>query len=243
MLISVYITIMSIFKRIKYYFLSQKEKYLQEKLKNTTKRTYRNKTSKNVLGQGADLILNSQTLKMIDEVKNKVTEIVKQTNCEPDALLNYIKSAKTQIYKIDNADKFLNLIKEEEGLIYEKQGFEALYLSLITGQGIKFKTEPMFVMRNGTIDKFYLLHNFYRWYSLQSGLEGFEYKTQKLFKKFIYENSDNLTKSLSMEEIIALKEAIARDNEASEFVINYTKAIDGSKKVIDKIKNEGGADI
>ena len=46
-----------------------------------------------------------------------------------------------------------------------------------------------------------------------------------------------------MEEIIYLKEAIARDKEATAFVLEYTKQVDGSKKVIDKIKNDGGANI
>jgi hypothetical protein len=46
-----------------------------------------------------------------------------------------------------------------------------------------------------------------------------------------------------MEQIISLKEAIARDSEATAFVLEYTKEVDGSKKVLDKIKNEGGANI
>lgn len=233
----------SFFKQIKYFFLSKKEKDLQEKLKNTTKRTFENKTSKKVLGDAADLTINSQTVKLVEDVKENVTAIVKKTNCNPDELLNYVKAAKTPVYKIDNADKFLNLIKEEEGLIYEKRGFEAFYLSLVTGQGLKFKTPVMFVMRNGLIDKFYMLHHFYRWYSLKSGLPGFEYEAQKQFKAFLFNDSDKYVKQLSMESILAMKEAIARDQEATAFVIEYTKEVEGSKKVIDKIKNDGGASI
>ncbi|MBQ8458669.1 hypothetical protein IJ541_01050 [bacterium] len=229
--------------RIKYFFLTIKEKDLQNKLKRSTKRSYTNKTTKQVLSKAADLTLNSETLKRIEDVKNNVSAIVKQTNCAPDALLDYIKVSKTPIYKINNADKILNLIKEEEGLIYEKRGFEALYLSLVTLQGIKFKTGPMFILREGVIDKFYMLHNFYRWYSLKSDLPGFDYETQKNFKKFLFDDIPDSMKSLSMEEIISLKEAIARDQEASKFVLDYTKEIKGSKKVLDKIKNEGGANI
>jgi len=231
----------NIFKQIKYFFLSQQEKNLQNRLKNTTKRSFLTKTSKHILGKSASVTFNTETLKLTEEVKNNVSNIVKQTNCDPNLLLNYIKAAKTPVYIVDKADKLLNLIKEEEGLIYEKKGFEALYLSIITGQGVKFKTEPMFVMRNGEIDKFYMLHNFYRWYSLKSGLSGFEYETQKKFKQFLFD--DSTVKRLSMESIIDLKEAIARDQEASEFVIEYTKAVEGSKKVIDKIKNDGSANI
>ena len=151
------------FKKIKYFFLALKEKDLQEKLKKTTKKSFTNKTSKKVIGGAADLILNSETLKLVDEVKENVSSIVKKTNCNPDELLAYVKAAKTPVYKIANADKILNLIKEEEGLIYEKRGIEAFYLSMVTGRGISFKTPAMFVLRDGMIDKFYMLHNFYRW--------------------------------------------------------------------------------
>lgn len=231
------------FKKIKYFFLSLKEKDLQEKLKKTTKKSFTNKTSKKVIGGAADLILNSETLKLVDEVKENVSSIVKKTNCNPDELLAYVKAAKTPVYKITNADKILNLIKEEEGLIYEKRGVEAFYLSIVAGRGISFKTPAMFILRDGVIDKFYMLHNFYRWYSLKSGLPGFEPDVQQNFKTFLFDNSDDAMKRFSMEEIISLKEAITRDQEATAFVLEYTKQVDGSKKVIDKIKNDGGANI
>ena len=231
------------FKNIKYYFLAQKEKTLQKKLKGTTKRSFTNNTSKVIFGQGAEVNINSETLKLIAAVKENASAIVKKTNCEPEELLNYVKAAKTPVYKINNADKLLGFIQEEEGLIYEKQGFEALYLSVITGSGIKFNTPAMFVLRNGVIDKFYMLHHFYRWCSLKAGLPGFEYDTQKYFKRFLHNDSDDLVKTLSMEKILSLKEAIARDQEASAFVLQYTKETDGSKNVIDKIQNEGGANI
>lgn len=233
----------NIFKQIKYFFLSKKEKNLKEKLKNSIKRSYVNNTSKKVYGYAADLTINGETMKLIDDVKNNVYAIVKKTDCNPEELLGYIKAAKTKVYKMDKADKILNLIKEEEGFICEKRGFEALYLSLLTGQGIKFKTEPMFVMRDGIMDKFYMLHNFYRWYSYKSGLSGFDYEIQKVFKHFLYDDSEKFIKSLSMNMIMSLKEAIARDQEATTFVIDYTKEVEGSKKVLDKIKNDGGANI
>lgn len=233
----------NIFKNIKYFFLFLKEKNLQKKLKNTTKRSFSSGTSKKILGKAADLTLNSETLKLIEQVKVNVASIVQKTDCEPEELLNYIKAAKTPVYKINNADKLLKPIKEEEGLIYEKKGIEALYLSIITGQKWSLSTPPMFVLRSGTLEKYYMLHNFYRWYSLKSNLPGFEYEIQKKFKQFIFDDSDKTINSLSMEEIIFLKEAIARDREATEFVLQYTKEIDGSKNVMDKIKNEGGANI
>lgn len=233
----------NLLKDLKYFFLSIQEKNLQKKLKNTTKRSFTNKTSKTIFGSAADVTLNTETLKRIELVKENVQAIVKRVNCDPNELLNYVKAANTPVYKIKNADKFLAVIKEEEGLIYEQEGFNALYLSLITSQGIKFKTPPMFILREGEIDRYYMLHHFYRWYSIKANLPGFEYHIQKKFKQYLLDSSDEMVNSFTMEDIISLKEAIARDQEATEFVLNYTKQIDGSKNVLNKIKNEGGADV
>ena len=233
----------NIFKEIKYFFLSQQEKNIQNKLKKTTKRSFTNKTSKTIFGTAANVTLNTETQKLIELVKTNVSTIIKKVDCNPEELLNYVKAANTPVYKINNADKLLGFIQEEEGIIYEQEGITALYLSIITGQGIKFKTQPMFILRDGEIDKYYMLHHFYRWYSIKSNLPGFEYSVQKKFKQFIVDNSDEMLKKFTMEDIVALKEAIARDQEATEFVLEYSKQVEGSKNVIDKIKNSGGANV
>lgn len=233
----------NIIKKIKYFFVSQQEKNIQNKLKKTTKRSFTNKTSKTIFGTAANVTLNTETQKLVELVKTNVATIIKKVDCNPDELLNYVKAANTPVYKINNADKLLGFIQEEEGIIYEQEGITALYLSIITGQGIKFKTQPMFILRDGEIDKYYMLHHFYRWYSIKSNLPGFEYSVQKKFKQFIVDNSDEMLKKFTMEDIVALKEAIARDQEATEFVLEYTKQVEGSKNVIDKIKNSGGANI
>lgn len=230
-------------KNIKYFILSLKEKSLLRKLKDSTRQSYTNNDTKNVMIKGASLTINSKTLQTIAQVKENVTSIIQKTNGEPDALIDYIKAAKTPVYKIKNADKILNFINEEEGLITEKEGFDALILSVSTGQGIKFKTAPMFVMREGIIEKYYMLHHFYCWYSLKSGLPGFDYKSRKMFKQYLVNGSDDFTAKLSMAQILSLQEAIARDQEATVYVLEYTKQIEGSQNVMDKIKNEGSANI
>ena len=60
-----------------------------------------------------------------------------------------------------------------------------------------------------------------------------------------YRNSPDTTglENHTLEEMVGLKEAIARDNEAIDFTVNYAKSIDGSKNVLNKIKREGSAGI
>jgi len=231
------------FKNIKYYILSIREKHLLNSLKNTTRKSFSNKTTKNVLGHGADLTLNSETLKIIEQVKINVNEIVKSTDANPETLLNYVKAAKTPVYRLKYADKFLNLIMEEEGLIYEKKGFVALYLSIITEGKFKFQTPPMFILRKDTIDKNLMLHNFYRWYSLKSNLPGFEYEVQRKFRESLFDKTGRSIKKFSLEDIIAIKEAVARDQEATDYVLEYMKLTEGSKNVVSKLKSDGKADV
>lgn len=82
----------NIFKQIKYFFLSLQEKNLQQKLKNTTKRSFTNKTTKTIFGTAANVTLNTETKRLIELVNSNVSAIVKKTNCNPDELLAYVKA-------------------------------------------------------------------------------------------------------------------------------------------------------
>lgn len=241
----IYYALMSnIFKKIKDFFILQRKKELANKIQKVSKRSYENKTSKVILGDGTKVTINAKTQEKINEVKENITAIVKKTNCEPKALLDYVQAANTKVYRIDNPNKFLACIKEEEGFICEQEGVAALFLSLIVGEGVKFKTEPMFVVRKSdNINKSFLLHNFYRWYSYKSGLGGFEYKARKRMKEYMADNSLEVTKKLSLDTIIMIEEAIAREREANQYVLAYETQTEGSKNVINKIKNDGSAEV
>ena len=75
------------------------------------------------------------------------------------------------------------------------------------------------------------------------GLPGFDYKSQKLFRRYLNAPDTKGLENLTLDEMTGLKEAIDRDNEAIDFTVNYAKLIDGSKNVLDKIKTEGGANV
>ena len=62
-------------------------------------------------------------------------------------------------------------------------------------------------------------------------------------KKYIADNSLEATKKLSLDTIVMIEEAIAREREANQFVLAYENQTEGSKNVMNKIKNEGSAEI
>ena len=230
------------FQKIVYFFLQMQEKLLAKKLDKHLKTSSSNSTSKTVLSTGVTMTLNAETEKNKELVKKNVSDIVKGCNNDVDKLLAYIESKGTKVVKLDNADKLLAAIKEEEGLITELKGIEAFYINLITKSGFSFKSKPMFVMRDGNIDPYYMAHQFYKWYALEMKLPGFDFISQKLFK--IYLNSDEaILSNLNLDEMTGLKEAINRDQEATNFALEIAKSKEGSKKVLNKMKTDGGANI
>ncbi len=229
---------MNTFQKIVYFFLEMQEKTLRRRLSKHLKTSGANSTSKTVFGKGVTMTLNAETQKNIELVRKNVADIVNTCANNPEKLLQFAESKGTKVYKIDNADKILNIIKEEEGLITPLEGIEALYINIITNSGFSFKSKPMFIMRNGSIDPYYMVHQFYKWYAMEMKLPGFDFMSQKIFK--IYLNSDGaLLSNLNLDEMIGLKEAINRDREATDFAIQLAKTMEGSKKVLKKMQDNG----
>ena len=232
---------MNTLQKIIYFFLEMQEKSLKRKLSKHLKTSSKNSTSKTVVSGTVTMTLNSETEKNIESVKNNVRDIVKNCNNNPEKLLAYIKTKGTKVVKIDNADKILGVIKEEEGFITPLEGIEAIYLNFVTQSGFSLKSKPVFVMRNGEIDPYYMAHQFYKWYALKMGLPGFDFMSQKIFK--IYLNSDgSLLPNLTLDEMTGLKEAINRDKEATDFALSLAREKEGGKKVLKKMQ-DGGANI
>ena len=232
----------NIIKKILYYFLSIQEKTLSLRLNKSLKTSYSNKTSKTILSSTEHMTLTLETEKNKELVRKNVEDIVKNCRNNPYKLLDYIIAAGTKVYKINNADKILSAIGENEGLICELKGIKALYLNLFTTSKFSLTFQPAFVMREGNIEPLYMLHQFYKWYSLKLNLPGFDYKTQENFKKYLKNVNDKTLGNLSLEDTLALTEAVARDQEATDFALYFAQKTEGAKKVHKKM-TEGGADI
>ena len=190
---------------------------------------------------------NAATLSIKDENYNeekasqeKIENIIEKYINKPEKFFDYIKGAKTPIYKIKNADKILNKINEQEGFILPKKGIKALYLNLILNKKFAFKTPEMFVLRNGELNTYAFIYQFYNWYCYKMQLSGFEDETQENFKHVFEICETSKIDSLNYQEIINLKSAIKRDIEAINFVKKMAQKFSMSKKNLIKIK-EGKA--
>ncbi len=232
----------SLIKKIVYFLLSIQEKTLTIRLDKSLRGSYSNKTSKTVLSGAEHLTLTSQTQKNIDLVRKNVEDILKNCETDPSKLLDYIEAAGTSVIKLNHADKILQAIGEEEGLICELRGLRALYLNLATNKGYSLKSQPMFVMREGIIDKLFMIHHFYKWYSLKMDLPGFDYNSQQNFKKYLKNVDHKDLVKLSVDEVLSLQEAVKRDQEATRFCLDLVQETEGAQNVRKKM-SDGGASV
>lgn len=235
-------------QKIIYFVLSIQEKILRKKLGRNLKPTYSNTTSKIAFTPSASLELNSKTQKNKLKLQNNIMTILKKYENDPQKLLKFIQRSGTKVYKIPFADKVLDFINYEEGFISATKGLKSLYLialiSILSKEKIRLslKTEPMFVMRDLPLEPYYMIQQFHKWYAMKLDLPGFDAESQENFQKYLSPANDSKVGELSVEEILGLKEAIARDVEAINFIVDMAKSTVGSKNALKKMTT-GGASV
>lgn len=227
-------------KQISLFILSIQEKILSSKLKGAMGTTFTNSTSKTVLTKDYTVNFNSETEKNKQKLKDEVTLILKEFNNDVDKILGYIELEGTKVYNLKFAEPILKLLGEEKGFLTAIDGFKAFVLNLILEKKISFKSEDIFVVEDKNVEPYSLIHQFHKWYAKKLNLPGFDKKAQKIFKKYLKHDRD--VSKLKMEEIVSLKEAIARDTDAINFVVDLAKHSEGSKEALKKIV-DGGAKI
>ena len=227
-------------KNLIYFLLSLQEKILKYRLsktlgvKNTSKR-------KRHYSNGCTLDLNSMAELEKQQLEEEINLILKQYNSVPKKILEDSEGQGTKVYFVEKASKLLNPIGENEGFISPATGSLALYLSLATEKKPSFKTNEMFILSKGEINKYYFIYHFYNWFAFKHNIAGLDAESQKLLKKYLFGEGD--TKELQLAEIYKLKDAIKQDKASIEFVVKLCRNYDGAKQALDKMKNDGSAKL
>jgi hypothetical protein len=235
-------------QKLIYSFLMTQEKVLRKKSRGNLKQSYSNVTSKVIFGDAASLNLTSQTEQNKLKLEHNVERILKKYENNPEKLLEFVQKNGTDVYKIPLADKLLKLIGLEEGFIAETKGLKGLYLNVITSMlscktiNLSVKSNSMFVLRKLPLNNYATIQQFYKWYAMKLNLPGFDAQAQSNFQKFLEPSNDSRIGELSIEEILGLKEAIARDVEAINFVVGLAKSTVGAKNAMKKLTT-GGASV
>jgi hypothetical protein len=208
------------------------------------------KTSKRIstLGFGASLCFTSKLDKTKEKLEKDVCLILKKCNNNPKEIIKFIESKGTKVYRINHAEKMFKSISQEIGFIPEAFGIKAFLINFLVSCNTnedfkaKFKTNAMFILDKNSCDTFWFIQQFYKWYAMKLNLPGYNAKAQECFNSFMSNCSDAKIKALSVDEILDLKDAIARDIESINFVVELAKATVDSKSASAKITT-GGAMI
>ena len=228
---------MDFVKNIIFFILNLQEKVLRARLRNTIN-AKNNSKRKKYFQNGCLLSLES----VADEEKNKMegelSLILKQADYEPEKLLEYIKLKGTGVYYIKNP-KLLYSIGENEGFIYPQDGLKAAYLSMLTGKNFVLKTDEMFILSRGNINKFYFIYHLYNWYAYKHGISGMDADSIFMLNKYLFNATDEEINKLQLADIYKLKDAIKQDKAAIEFVFKLCKDIEGAKKAFSKLTENG----
>lgn len=220
---------------------------LIERALNKKSKMKQKSASRKALNNAASFELTGEAEKSKNKLENAMQIILKKFGDNPDALLAFVEKNGTEVYKLPSADKFLRLIGYEQGFVIPSKGFKSFYINTIiaifAGRKIKLslETEPKFIISKNPIEKYFMIQQFYKWYAKKLDLPGFEPETQDILQKFLNLGDEDI-KNLSVEEILELKEAIARDVESIDFIVDMAKNTEGSKNALKKM-TDGGASV
>jgi len=217
-------------------------KYKKHSSKSTSSKTY--------ITAGETMYLNAQEKLDAKEVINNAKNVFKEHLKDPQKIFEYIESQGTPIFVIKKARTVLWFVGEDEGFIPAKSGFQALALALCLNifsnqkLALGFETPALFALKSYEVSPYFLAYQLYHWMAYSKNLSGYDAKTIKNFKNIFALDKDIMAmKNLSIEEILSLREAIARDVEAIEMVAALAKEVSGQKKASDKLKKDGNISI
>lgn len=223
-------------KNISFMILSWQGAFLQKRL------IKRLGYKKAVVG-GCTVDISQELQDRCEKVDNDVRAILKKLKNNPLAVMKYLEEQGVPVYPKKSLKRVLKFLNEKQGLILERSGFEGLIINLAVGNGLRFKSEMVVLLEEDDPDIYNLIYALHKWYARKEGLEGFDKKSQKLLRKFNDKNEDKLIGRLSIPEIEGLKNAIARNVQAIDFISKYSRENEGSKKALERMKQEGGTNI
>lgn len=200
---------------------------------------------------GDDTLSISGKQKIIkDDINKEAKSIIKKSIESPEMLLDYVESKGTVIIKSAYMDRILKFFGEKEGFIPPITGIRAMALIVAinfvskTKLKLDFRTPPMFALNDNPVNIYTISHQFHLWMSYINELPGFEEKNMKNFRDFWEEGPESKDISfLAVNDILSLKDIIAREMEALDFVREMAREFIGQKNSIKKIREGKSVNI
>lgn len=233
-------------------FMTKIKALLKQNNCNKSEVNYKNSTSKYTLTADCTMELSGKTAEKKKEIHEYLEPIIKKYMDNPEKFIQYIRFKGLKVYTINNSAELLSFIGEEEGFITPLKGIKALLLNIMlfikgkTKLSLSLSTSEMFIFNPNETEIYTVIRAFYKYCGFKNNLPGYDIKSQALFKK-IYGNknhkrANNLNK-LSFKEVLACKEALARDLESINYTLKLSLEYEQSKKALKKIITDKNAKI
>ena len=219
-------------KKILFFIYNLQNNFLKFRLDKTINYKQTSK-SKKFYSKGCFVSIDCVAKEERQQLENELFNILKKYEFNPELLLNFLRKQEVLVIIDTNKSKILRFINENEGFILPQTGTNALFLSLCINKKIVFKTQPMFLLSEGEINKFFFIYHFYNWFMYKNGIEGIDASAYSLMNKYLSDDTD--IKELQLAEIIKIKDAIKQDKAAIDFVLNICQRIETLKNAHEKL--------
>lgn len=180
---------------------------------------------------------------IVEDINKQARLLIKNAIEQPELLIDFVSSKGTLIVKSRHMDKTLRLFGQKPGFIPPMSGIKALFFILIINMfsqvklDIGLKTPALFALKDEPLNIYTLSHQFHLWLSYINDLPGFEEKTIKNFRNFWDDGADSRDISyLSVDDMLSLKDIIARELEALNFVKEMARELVGQKTSLEKLR-------
>ncbi len=185
--------------------------------------------------------LVAETRQQVNQVAESAREAIQSFYTEPHRLAEFIESQGTPVYILPGGpipQIVLKTLGLEPGFILPDQSpqFRALQklLERYTPLGSTVKPDSqdfqhgVFVIPKGLFTMGFLSHQLHHWLAFRSGMDGYCPKARRLYKRFWNDQQGKIGREvykMDVEDILALKAAIARDLEALQFLKNIANEV------------------
>lgn len=225
-------------------FLNKIKNFILNKNKTMKNVFFKSSATKQTITGCATLKLSTKTEEIKKQIHEEVKTKIKKYINTPEKLIQYIQLKGIKVYRIKNAERTLSKFGEEEGFITPQRGLKAILLSIVLGKNIEFFSKEFMVFDTGKTDIYIVARALYKYYGFKKNLSGYDYKSQEIFKK-IYskrKQSTAIFEKCSIKDIMACKEALARDMESIKFTVELSQEYRNAKLALKKLK-ENGANV
>lgn len=227
------------------YRIFDKYKQFLKRRKKIIPTSFRSSTTKHSITECCSLKFSVKTEELKEEIYKELKTKIKKYINTPEKLLQYLKLKGINIYKLKNASNILAKLGEEEGFITPLKGFKAIVLNIILNKKLGFSTKEMMIFDSDKTEVYTIARALYKFSGFKKNLPGYDYKSQEIFKK-IYSKRNNTSSALencSIKDILACKEALARDMESIKFTVELSMEYENAKKALMKLKETNSANI